>query len=275
MKKFLTAAFALLLVLATLGVSAFAQDAVTADVYVTISDADGKLVLAQEKITVSDVDADGALTINDALYCAHEAKFNGGAEAGYSSYEGAYGLALEKLWGVENGGSYGYCINNASAMSLDAPVKSGDYIQAYCYTDLVAWSDTFCYFSADTASAETGEATELTLYASGYDESWSPVTFAVADAKITVNGKETSFTTDAKGKVSLTFDKAGTYVISANSENMTLVPPVCTVTVTESSDATSNESTTPPTGDSTNITVFALVALASLAGAAVAAIKNR
>lgn len=281
MKRFLAAAFALLLVLATLGVTAFAEDTVTADVYVTISDANGKLVLAQEKITVRDVDGDGALTVNDALYCAHEAKFEGGAEAGYSSYEGAYGLALEKLWGVENGGSYGYCVNNASAMSLADPIKDGDRVQAYCYTDLAAWSDTFSFFDVISASVEEGEATKLTLYASGYDENWNPVTSAVAVAKITVNGVETDLTTDEHGEVTITLDEEGEYIISATSENMTLVPPVCTVTViekadtAESSDATSDESTTPPTGDSGNTTVFALIALASLAGVAVAAIKNR
>ena len=39
--------------------------------------------------------------------------------------------------------------------------------------------------------------------------------------------------TDAVGKAALTFDAAGTYVVSAVSESMTLVAPVCIVTVNE------------------------------------------
>lgn len=280
MKKFLTAAFAFLLVLATLGVTAFAEDAVTADVYVTISDANGKLVLAMEKITVSDVDLDGALTINDALYCAHELKFEGGAEAGYSSYEGAYGLALEKLWGVENGGSYGYCLNTASAMSLADPIKDGDCVQAYCYTDLVTWSDTFSFFDVISASVEEGKATKLTLYASGYDENWNPITFAVSDAKITVNGVETDLTTNEYGEVTITLDEEGKYIISATSEHMTLVPPACAITVTEKANSTesadnSDTSTTPDAGDESNAAIFALIAIVSLAGVAFTAVKSR
>ncbi len=271
MKRLLTAAFALVLMLATMGLTAFAEDA-AADAYVTISDGNGNLVLIQEKITVTDIDGDGTLTINDALYCAHEAKFDGGAEAGYTYYEGAYGLALDKLWGVENGGSYGYCVNNASAFGLADPIKNGDHIQAYCYTDLTAWSDTFSFFDISTSNAEAGEEITLTLSASGYDESWNPVTVAVADAKITANGEATEFTTDAEGKVTLTLDKAGTYVISAESETMTLVPPVCTVTV---KDASSDESATVPAGDSGNMMIFAVITLVSLAGISFITIRKR
>ena len=48
MKKTLALVLALMLVLSTAALSAFAAD--TADVYVTISDGEGKLVLTQEKI---------------------------------------------------------------------------------------------------------------------------------------------------------------------------------------------------------------------------------
>ena len=44
-------------------------------VFVTICDKDGKIALAQEKINVTDADGDGTLTITDALFCAHEAKY--------------------------------------------------------------------------------------------------------------------------------------------------------------------------------------------------------
>ena len=53
-------------------------------VWVTVSDAAGAMVLPYACVTVTDVDSDGALTINDALYAAHEAAYPGGAAAGYS-----------------------------------------------------------------------------------------------------------------------------------------------------------------------------------------------
>lgn len=48
-----------------------------------------------------------------------------------------------KLWGTENGGSYGYYVNNVSTWSLTDPVDEGDYVNAFVYTDLTTWFDTY------------------------------------------------------------------------------------------------------------------------------------
>lgn len=225
MKKFLS----LLMVLLMSAVPAFAEDA---QVYVSISDDTGALVLAYEAIAVTDADADGALTICDALACAHAAKHENGAEA-FLAEETEFGLSLMKLWGVENGGSYGYYLNDASAWSLLDPVQPGDHVKAYAYTDLAAWSDAYSFFAAPAAEAAVGAELALCLSAAGYDEAWNPVTLAVEGASITVNGEACGAVTDAQGKAALTFDQPGVYVVSAVSENQTLVPPVCRVTVTE------------------------------------------
>lgn len=217
----------------------------SAEVYVTIADENGKLALANEKIAVTDIDGNGELTIDDALYCAHEAKYSGGAEAGYKSAESDYGKYLEKLWGVENGGSYGYYHNNASAMSLDDKIISGDYISAFVYTDLTAWSDTYCYFDTTSFSAEVNEPVTLTLTAAGYDENYAPITYAVEGAVITVNGEETEFVTDSEGKAEITLDGPEYYVISVVSKDKILVPPVCLAeiydTVVEADNSVSEE----------------------------------
>ena len=145
MKKKLITVLALALILTAIGANnrTLAED-LSAKVLVSI--ANGTLVLAAEEITVTDVDNDGALTINDALYAAHEAKFDGGAAAGYGSASTEYGLSMTKLWGVENGGSYGYMVNNASAWSLADPVKTGDHVYAFVYTDTTGFSDSYSYF---------------------------------------------------------------------------------------------------------------------------------
>ncbi|MGN1345467.1 MAG: hypothetical protein ACI4V1_01670 [Eubacteriales bacterium] len=256
MKKFLSAAITLLLLLGTCGSMVFAAETdAAATVYVTISDANGQLVLTQEAITVTDADADGALTINDALYAAHEAKYEGGAAAGYGSGMTDYGLSLNKLWGTENGGSYGYYLNDASAWSLTDPVADGDAINAFVYTDLTAWSDQYCFFNVRNVEGTAGDTITLTLSAAGYDAEYNPITVPVENAVLTIDGVKTTYTTDANGSVSLSLGEADTYVLSAVSDTMTLVPPTCIVTVKAApvvSETTAAETVTtaPQTSDS-------------------------
>ena len=212
-----------LMLLLSVCVFAQAEEETQPAVYVTI--ANGELALCQEPVTVTDADGDGALTIADALYLAHEAAFEGGAEAGFAAETTEYGLTLTRLWGVENGGSYGYYVNNVSAYSPLDPLKEGDHLRAFVYTDLEAWSDTYCYF--DCLSIETSADFELTLTAQTFDADWNAVLHPIEGAIITVNGNETEFVTDAEGKVVIDLQESGEYVISAVSDQMTLVPPVC------------------------------------------------
>jgi len=233
-KKVLSILVAALLVV-TLANPVKVNAADSAKVYVTIADGEGELALIQEAVTVTDADGDGALTINDALYLAHEAKFEGGAAAGYASATTEYGLSLTKLWGVENGGSYGYYVNNVSSMGLGDPVKDGDYIYAFVYTDTTTWSDAYSYFDVNQASTtEDGELTLTLMAAGGYDESWNVIMKPVEGATITINGEESDFVTDAEGKVTITGLTEGTALISAKSDAMTLVPPAVYVDVTAS-----------------------------------------
>ena len=220
MKK--TAVLMLVLALMMCLTAAFAEKEGTT-VYVTISD--GTLELVEYEVDMSDIDGDGKLTVNDALYLAHEAVFEGGAEAGYANAETQYGLSLMKLWGIENGGSYGYYVNNQSAFSLVDELQDGDRLVAFVYTDLAAWSDAYCYF--DKAETEAGEVT-LTLYMIGYDANWMPVELPVAGAVITVDGARTEYVTGEDGSVTLTVS-SDAVLISAVSDTLTLVPPVCTV----------------------------------------------
>ena len=224
-KKIMSAFIAVMLVICASAIPAFAADGPSA--YVSISDKDGKLVLVLEKIDLSDADGDGTI-INDALYLAHEAEFEGGAAAGYASEQSDYGLSLTKLWGCENGGSYGYYVNDASAMSLADPVKDGDRINAFVYTDLKTWSDKYCYFDKASVTAQSGESFSLVLTGAGFDGDWNPVSVPVEGAKITVDGEATEYVTEA-----------GSHVISAISDSETLVPPVCVAVIEAVSESES------------------------------------
>lgn len=223
--KNLTKALLLILMLA-LSLCVCAEDAPT--VYVTV--ANGTPVLARLAVTVTDIDSDGVLTVNDALTLAHEAAFEGGAAAGYASALSDYGMSLNRLWGVDNGGAYGYYVNNAMAYSLLDPVQDGDSVYAYVYTDLAAFSDLYCYFDRETVTAAKDASFTLTLTAMGFDESWMPVALPVAGAVVTVNGESTEFVTDEAGQVTVTVFWDGDAVLSAYCVDAVLIPPVCIVT---------------------------------------------
>lgn len=197
-------------------------------IYVTISDDQGNLVMASEAVNVNDMDGDGVVNFHEALIAAHDLVYPGGSEAGYAATDQGYGLSMSRLWGVENGGSYGYYVNNVSAFSLLDPLSDGDCIYAYAFTDLETWSDTFSFFELD--EIKTDGSFKLSLSAQTYDADWNPVFVPVEGAVITVNGEDTELKTDAEGKVTIALD-AGEYLISARSETMTLVPPVYKATV--------------------------------------------
>ena len=226
MKKLLTIVLALALVLA-LSVPALANDGFV--VYVSI--ANGDLVLTREAVSVVDIDGDDTITINDALYCAHNCYFEGGAEAGYEATEGEWGLGLTKLWGVENGGSYGYYVNGVSAWSLTDPLQEKDHVYAFIYTDTETWSDAFSFFDQDWVETVPSVPVELTLSYAGFDDDWNSVTLPVEGAEILIDGEPTGVFTDAEGKATVFFNTPGKAVVSAKSESMTLVPPVCVADV--------------------------------------------
>lgn len=236
----ITAALLLFTLILSLTVSAAGE----ISAFVTISDENGKTVLALAKVAVSDFDGDGILTVSDALYSAHESFYDGGAKAGYACSESEYGLSLDKLWGCENGGGYGYYVNDTASMSLADEIKDGDRVNAFVYTDTVTYSDTYSYFDIQRKSVEAGETVLLVLMYAGYDDNWNPVSLPVSGAEITVNGASSGVFTDENGKAAISFDGAGEYTVSANSDSITLVPPVCIIDVIAVSEATANDTET-------------------------------
>ncbi|MBQ4120873.1 MAG: hypothetical protein IJD35_02540 [Clostridia bacterium] len=207
------------------------QTATTAfNVYVTISNK-GTLVMTQETVLAKDKIDDGKINMDEALFAAHDAEYEGGAADGYASYtHEQFGLSLGTLWG-DNSGSFGYYLNNASAFGLSDEVKEGDSVYAFVYADATTWSDSYSFFHINRAELLKNGELELTLCCAGYDAEWNPVTLPVEGAAITINGETTAYKTDAQGKVTITFDNTGGFVVSAISTSATLVPPVCLVTV--------------------------------------------
>lgn len=244
MKKIIIAATALTLASSCAYMTSFAEGNDFCKAYVTVSLGDNGSGLVQKEVDVTDIDNDGKLTINDALYNFHEQNFAGGAAAGYKSSTGQYGLSLEKLCGIENGGNYGYYVNNNAAMSLADEISSGDYIYAFVYKDTTSWSDSYSWFDKNNVSGECGKAFELTLNHYTYDKEWKLVAEPVSGATILLNGVPTEFVTDAEGKVTVTLDKAGRNEISAKSDTINLVPPALVANMTGGDVLTTTTTTT-------------------------------
>ena len=232
MKKTSILLLALSVLLCPLQFSA-AAEATTVTVTIAV---EGKTTLHAMEVTVTDADGDGALTVSDALYAAHQAAYEGGAEAGFEAYvHKDYGLSLGKLWG-NTSRNFGYYVNHASAWGLSDPVKDGDVVDAFVYADGKNFSDQYTFFET---SVEQGVLT-LTLWGAGYDADWNPITTPVAGAKIFLDGEETEIVTDENGKAVLT-PTAGEHLIAATLAGKTIVPPAVRVNVPKTPVQTGDE----------------------------------
>ncbi len=221
------------------------NEAEPVDVFVTIAD-EGNIVtdkngeyVAQTKVTVFDRDKNGSLTIDEALYATHDTLYNGGADAGYSSFEGDNDLSLAMLWGKGTPGVAafsGYYLNNASCWSLNDVVREGDYLTAFNYYDTNYWSDSYSYFGENTVSVNQDSSITLTLNALGYDKFWNQVSSPYAGAKVMLLGSNAEvLATDIDGKVEITASQLepGTYYAVAYTEAKNIVPAVCKIIVTQ------------------------------------------
>lgn len=217
--------------------------------------ADGKAAIGLP-VTVTDRNSDGILTYDEALVALHETYCPGG-------YEISEGF-VEKLWNVTTTpvGSYYFLKNNVDPHKGVADksnvVAQGDKLYCCVFTDEENWSDAVCYFTQTEVAAQAGKAFTLNLQggSSMAVGGYNPGNLAGAQVGIWKDGKFTAIdgaVTDKNGNVSLTLNKAGTYIISASGEvqtqianhaggnsneiitvNAPLTAPYCVVTVTGS-----------------------------------------
>lgn len=189
----------------------------------------------------------GGISTLDVLIRAHEVKYDsfspGNADTLMVS-GGDYGTFISRLFGIDtyacgfavNGecphddvlGEYGY-----TGYSVDqAEVKEGDYVQFFVYGDTSWYSDCIAYFTrggekVESLEAKAGEECEIVL--SGYEYMYygcseesvisaakKPLEEAVICLVDTKSGEMTPIDlTDGDGRVTLKFDEAGKYVVSA------------------------------------------------------------
>ena len=223
--------------LAPAGASLQAQAAADPiDVYMTVSN-EGTLALAHQKVTVTDLDKDGAFTYDEALKALHKEHKKGG----YATTVSDYGLQVTKFWGVEGTTLLFYQNDTLCALNVgEQAIAAGDDLVCAIMADLENWSDHYAFFTKKQATVTAGK--NLTLTAKAF--AWGDP-FAAQGLQLGVwdNGTFTKLDgvkTNASGKATLSFDEPGTYVVSASGTvddeaagqtNCPIAAPYCEVTV--------------------------------------------
>ena len=237
-KRLLSLLLALTMALSLATTGAWAADQDSIQVTVTIANqgaiAVGKnnTLMAQVPVTVTDRNGDGEIKYDDAMIAAHEAYCEQG-EAGFAINGGW----VSTLWGGTEGVG-GFYRNNTMTATIDKEtIQNGDALTAFSYADTTNWSDKYSFFDRDTVSVKTGETLTLNLKKQGYNEAATPANAALVTVDNEGAFHELNVATDDKGDATLSFDKAGTYVVSAYGSEDILVPPVCIVTVTDQTPA--------------------------------------
>ena len=161
-KRILAIGVALMVALTSipmLGSLAFADEAAaTITVYLTVSDqgelakANDGTVMGWKPVTVTDLDADGKFTFDEALVAAHKA-YN--TEAGYARYDSGW---VTSLWGNSTAGVYSFAANNEMTDVVTATfVEDGDYLVAAIDCDAISYTDFYAFYDSNKVVLGAGE----------------------------------------------------------------------------------------------------------------------
>lgn len=195
----------------------------TTTVYLTVSNqgviskTSDNLPAALLPVQVTDLDGDDKLTFHDALLNAH-ITYN--SEDGYSAPSGY----VSKLWGVETSNTLFFSNNKGLTTGVSADiVDDGDYLVASLNKDNTYWADWYTYFDTSEKTLDVGEEFSITLkghLGMGYlpeDLEDTPLTdISIGILKDGNFEAIDNLKTDENGQVTLVFDEAGTYYISAD-----------------------------------------------------------
>lgn len=255
--SFLSLFLSLIIVLGSVTIPVFAdgESAIenTIEVYVNLSQ-NGSLLtdksgntLALAPVTLSE---NAEYNLNDVFTAFHDLYYIDG-RAGYSSANTSYGLSVEKFWN-DTSGNLNYQINAGSVNVSGATqkVNDKDVIDVALNQNAFPYTENYTYFDKYRATICVGDELPLNLTYMYYGSDYSTQTAKCTDAKITINGTETEFTTNNNGDATLTFDKAGTYVVSAKKtktldENTVtaIQAPTCVVTVLDAAITVPDDAT--------------------------------
>lgn len=193
--------------------------------------------MVRKEVTVTDLNSDGILTYDEALVAAHKA-YNSADGYKTEAYSESYGsgISVTKLWGVQTGSSLFYlngsALTNHVGDTEQSVVKTGDDLYAAILQDTTYYSDRYASFDADTKKVKAGEEITLTLTAGGKGAASVPVGTWNNGSFTALEGK----TTDENGQVTVSFDQAGTYLVTAEGTVKDTVTTDCSTGATEEKD---------------------------------------
>jgi hypothetical protein len=150
-------------------------------------------------------------TIADAITTFHETAYGDGSAWGYEQHA-KYGYVLNKMLGVAcadmaYGGGIWTDFSKHRHADITAPVTDGMIIYLSNFTGSLYMRTG--YFDKPYAELKAGESLELTFYRGNGDGVGKPCT----GAAVSIDGAEAG-TTDDNAKITLKFDKAGSYVVT-------------------------------------------------------------
>lgn len=168
-------------------------------------------------VTVTDVNSDGILTFDEALVALHEAY----CPDGYA----LNGNSVRKLWGSEVTAPIVAKNDKVLEKAVNwktSTVAEGDKLYAASIKDTVDYSDCLSYFDKKAVTVEAGKEFTLTLKAAGEyfsGSNYSPLNAYSIPVGTWENGSFKAITgakTASNGTVTLSFAKAGTYIVTAS-----------------------------------------------------------
>ena len=236
LKKVTTVLLSLAITVVFMPAFAFADAASDITVFMTVSNAgelakakDGSM-MAWKEVTVKDLDASGDFSYDEALVAMHK-EYN--SEDGYDPGSGM----VKKVWGVQ-GGSYLFYINGQGIKNdvKHDTVSDGDYLVTGILSDTSIYSDWFTTFDNEgTVKAKTGEAINLKIkghLGMAYmpdDLKDSPIKDMSVGYYKDGQFVDTGAKTDAEGNCTISFDKPGTYIVSAKGKVKSATVSVYTI----------------------------------------------
>jgi len=236
-RKIFTLLLTAILLAASLPIPALAAGATSITASVTVSDQGGLAVgkdagsTAMANIPVSvPAGENGKSTVDAVLAQLHSEYCPDGYVTGTNSYDATGATkSITKVWGTETT-KVGFYVNGTMpTTSVDTTsVSDGDAVDLIIYRS--DFSDKYAYFDSRTRCVGTGNSFDLTLSYEYYDQNYTLNRSVLSGASVTANGAAVG-TTDANGKISLSFGTAGTYLVSASGPDGTnITAPACVVT---------------------------------------------
>lgn len=243
MKKTLSLFMSIIMLITTAGITAIANaEGTQITAYVTVSkhggivsDKDG------DAIAMMPVELSGeeSYDLDDVFTVLHNECYDGGAESGYATAVGDYGLYISEFWGDEST-NFNYMINSEYAWGPTDAVNEGDHIE-FSINQNTDYDDLEIYTKFDRAAVTVykNEEVALTLTQASYTADGLAFS-ACPDATVTVDGTATESATDTDGKATLSFSEPGRYVVSATKTKTVddatvtaIIAPVLVVNVME------------------------------------------